>query len=95
MTSDPTPMLDTAKTASANHPPETAEEAKLPPGRRLVDGVTAAGKIGCSYRHWLRLCDGGLAPYGIKLGHLRRWDLVELDAWIANACKPVRRGAGR
>lgn len=67
-----------------------------PPGRRLVDGRTAAAKAGCSYRHWLRLCDAGKAPYGFKLGALRRWDLQELDTWIAGGCPTVRQaGAAR
>lgn len=61
------------------------------PGRRLVDGRTAAAKVGCSYRHWLRLADSGKAPPGIKLGALRRWDLAALDAWIAGGCRPMRR----
>ena len=65
-----------------------------PPGRRLVDGPTAAAKLGCSYRHFLRLADSGKAPYGTKLGALRRWDLDELDAWIANGCRPVRQAGG-
>ena len=61
------------------------------PGRRLVDGPAAAAKAGCSYRHWLRLADAGKAPHGIKLGALRRWDLDELDHWIADGCPSVRR----
>lgn len=63
-------------------------------GRRLVDGPTAAAKAGCSYRHWLRLADAGKAPPGIKLGALRRWDLDELDRWIADGCPNVRRAGG-
>ena len=51
-------------------------------GRRLVNGPTAAAKAGCSYRHWLRLA-------------LRRWDLDELDEWIANGCPPVSRMGGQ
>ena len=65
-----------------------------PPGRRLVDGPTAASKMNCSYRTWLRLADAGKAPFGTKLGTLRRWDLGELDAWIQEGCKPVRRVGG-
>lgn len=60
------------------------------PGRRLVGGLVAAAKAGCSYRHWLRLCDAGKAPPGMKLGALRRWDLSELDAWIAAGCPSMR-----
>ncbi len=65
-----------------------AETANLP-GRRLVDLDVAAGKVGCSPRNWLRLCSNGKAPFGYKVGALRRWDLAELDAWIAGGSKPV------
>lgn len=69
---------------------------KLPPvagsGRHLIDVDAAAAKADCSPRHWLRLCDAGLAPWGCKLGSLRRWDASELDAWIAGGCNPVRDG---
>jgi predicted DNA-binding transcriptional regulator AlpA len=41
------------------------------------------------------LADGGKAPPGIKLGALRRWDLDELDEWIANGCPPVSRMGGQ
>jgi predicted DNA-binding transcriptional regulator AlpA len=73
-------------------PPATA--GNTPPGRRLVDGPSAAAKMGCSYRHWLRLADSGRAPGGLKLGALRRWDLDALDAWIQGGCKPVRTVRG-
>ncbi|MDB5294892.1 MAG: hypothetical protein JWO31_875 [Phycisphaerales bacterium] len=43
-----------------------------------------------SKRAWLRLCDGGRAPWGVKLGGRRLWDAAELDAWMAGGCKPVR-----
>jgi hypothetical protein len=33
-------------------------------------------------------------PPGVKLGALRRWDAEQLEAWIANGCKPWRT-AGR
>jgi predicted DNA-binding transcriptional regulator AlpA len=63
-------------------------------GRRLIDGRAAARKAGCSFRHWLRMCESGLAPRGYKLGFLRRWDETELDRWIAGGCKPVQRAEG-
>lgn len=62
--------------------------------RYLITGREAARKIGVSYRHWLRLCDGGLAPWGIKLRSLRRWDVVELDRWIFDGCPAVRSVKG-
>lgn len=66
------------------------DSATILPGRRLVDGRTAAAKAGCSYRHWLRMCDAGLAPWGCKLGSLRRWSVEEIDRWIADGCPRVR-----
>lgn len=58
--------------------------------RRLIDGPTCATILGVSYRHWLRLCDSGAAPWGVKLGHLRRWDEAQLDQWITDGCPSVR-----
>jgi predicted DNA-binding transcriptional regulator AlpA len=60
--------------------------------RRLIDMRAAAKKAGCSTRHWLRLCDAGMAPPGVKLGALRRWDEIEIDAWIAAKCPPIDGG---
>lgn len=85
---------DTLKPVELSMPPaEATTGVETPPGRRLVDGRTAAAKCGCSYRHFLRLADSGLAPYGIKLGHLRRWLLDGpggLDDWLSGGCRPVR-----
>ncbi len=60
-----------------------------PLGRQLIDGPAAARKLGCSYRHWLRMADASMAPRGVKLGSLRRWDVAEIDAWIAAGCPRV------
>ena len=59
------------------------------PQRRLIDGRASALKAGCSHRHWLRLVDAGLAPAGMKLGALRRWDENAIDAWIVGGCRPL------
>lgn len=58
--------------------------------RRLVgiDDV-CPGRVQMSARAWLRLCDAGRAPWGVKLGGRRLWDAAELDAWIAGGCRPV------
>lgn len=61
---------------------------------RLIDGRAAAQKVGCSHRHWLRLCDDGLAPAGVKLRALRRWDEREIDTWIAAGCPPRQHRNG-
>ena len=70
------------------------EPSTSPATRRLIDANGAARKAGCSSRHWLRLCDVGMAPWGVKLGALRRWDEAEIDAWIAGGCKPVQQQGG-
>lgn len=67
----------------------------LPTSKRLIDLAAFAAKIGCSRSHALRLADSGKAPWGFKLGRLRRWDEGELDTWISSGCKPVRNGGTR
>jgi predicted DNA-binding transcriptional regulator AlpA len=46
---------------------------------------------GMSWRTVYRYADAGLMPYGLKIGTLRRWDLDEVERWIAGGCKPVRK----
>lgn len=60
----------------------------------LIDARKAAARCGMSVRTWLRLADAGRAPWGIKLGGLRRWNVAELDQWIAGGCRRVRSGKG-
>ncbi|MFM9961847.1 MAG: helix-turn-helix transcriptional regulator [Planctomycetaceae bacterium] len=66
----------------------------MPPGRMLIDVRTVAAKYGADERSIFRWADAGRIPFGIKLGSLRRWDLAEIDAHIANGAKPIRH-AGR
>jgi hypothetical protein len=47
-------------------------------------------KVDISKRGFLRLCDSGRAPWGIKLGGRRLWNLEEIDSWIREGCPPVR-----
>jgi excisionase family DNA binding protein len=61
-----------------------------PPGRHLIDAKEVARRLGCSWRHVLRLADAGLMPWGVKLGALRRWDSREIEEFIAGGCKSVR-----
>ena len=50
-------------------------------------------KVDMSKRGWLRLCDAGLAPWGLKLGGRRLWNLDQIDEWIQNGCPRCdRRG---
>jgi predicted DNA-binding transcriptional regulator AlpA len=78
---------------TSNSPPEPAAGALL---RRLIDAKGVGRILGCSWRHVLRLADQSVLPWGYKLGSLRRWDLSEIEAFIASGCKPVRQaGRGR
>ncbi len=63
-------------------------------GRKLGDVNAVATKCACSPRHVYRLSDAGRMPSPRKLGALVRWDLDEIDAWIADGCKPVRGSNG-
>ena len=58
--------------------------------RRLGDCKAVGQVLGCSWRTVIRLADRGAIPTGFKLGALRRWDLVELDTFIASGCKPPK-----
>ena len=62
----------------------------LPLGRRLIDVHTVAAKYEADERSIFRWADAGKIPFGVKLGSLRRWDLAEIDAHIANGCRPIR-----
>jgi excisionase family DNA binding protein len=63
-----------------------------PPRRRLLVAAEVAELLGCSWRHILRMADRGDMPWGVKVGHLRRWDVAEIEKWIEGSCKPVRNG---
>jgi excisionase family DNA binding protein len=58
--------------------------------RRLGDAKTVGGVLGCSWRTVYRLADSGKIPAGFKLGALRRWDLAEIESFIAGGCKPPK-----
>jgi predicted DNA-binding transcriptional regulator AlpA len=69
----------------STQPIESAATTGQP--RRLIDARQVGRLLGCSWRHVLRLADTGLLPWGVKLGRLRRWDLSEIDSFIASGCK--------
>ena len=71
------------QSSSTNAPP-------VPPGRMLIDVQTVAAKYGADERSIFRWADAGKIPFGVKLGSLRRWDIAEIDAHIANGCRPIR-----
>lgn len=54
-----------------------------------VDDV--ASILTMSPSHVYRLADGGKMPRPIKVGALVRWPRAEIESWIANGCKPLRK----
>jgi excisionase family DNA binding protein len=64
-------------------------------GRKLGGVNAVAEKFSCSARTVYRLSDSGRMPAPLRLGSLVRWDLEEIDNWIANGCPTRRKGAGR
>jgi len=74
---------------------KSGQVARRPPGRRLGDVRVVGEKLSCSTRHVYRLADAGRMPSPLRLGALVRWDLDEVDRWIAAGCPSYRKGAGR
>jgi predicted DNA-binding transcriptional regulator AlpA len=63
----------------------------LPAGdRRLADAKAVGRVLDLSWRTVYRLADAGKIPAGFKLGASRRWDLAEIETFIAGGCKPPR-----
>lgn len=73
----------------------TATMSERATGRKLGDVKAVAGKLDCSARHVYRLADAGRMPAPVRLGSLVRWDLDEIDRWIAAGCPSCRKGTGR
>jgi predicted DNA-binding transcriptional regulator AlpA len=71
------------------------DTASTPKQTRQLGDAKAVGRLlGCHWRTVYRFADAGRIPWGTKIGALRRWDLTEIDAFIANGCKPPKaRGA--
>ena len=59
-------------------------------GQRLIDAKQVGVLARMSSRTVYRYADGGLMPWGVKIGHLRRWDAEVVNRWIAEGCRPVR-----
>lgn len=71
------------------------EPVKFANRPRLGDADEVGRICGYSKRSVLRFSDRGLMPFGRKIGALRRWDLNEVEAWIAGGCKPIRTAGKR
>jgi predicted DNA-binding transcriptional regulator AlpA len=56
--------------------------------RRLGGAKVVARMLDLSWRTVYRLADAGMIPAGFKIGASRRWDLSEIEAFIATGCKP-------
>ena len=65
--------------------PSVVEPAKL------LDVRAVAARLDCSVRHVYRLSDAARMPKPVRLGSLVRWRADELDQWIADGCRPIRR----
>lgn len=63
--------------------------------RRLGDVKDVAAITKQSTRSVMRNADRGAMPLGYKIGALRRWDLDEIESWIAGGCKPIRLAGKR
>jgi predicted DNA-binding transcriptional regulator AlpA len=61
----------------------------------LLDLKAVSQMCNCSGRHFLRLADRGDAPWGRKLGAVRRWSREEIVDWIRGGCKPVYQSGRR
>ena len=72
----------------------TATTHERATGRKLGDVRAVAEKLDCSPRHIYRLADAGRMPAPVRLGSLVRWDLDEIDRWIAAGCPAVRNVKG-
>lgn len=61
------------------------------PAAALLDVRAVAALLDCSPRHVYRMADAGQLPAPVRLGALVRWRRQDLDAWLADGCRPVRR----
>jgi predicted DNA-binding transcriptional regulator AlpA len=73
---------------------QTTELAVRQPAR-LGDAKQVGARVGVSWRTVYRYADSGLMPRGLKIGTLRRWDMDQIETWIAGGCKPVRHPGGK
>ncbi len=59
--------------------------------RRLCDVRDLEVILKKSARSIFRDADAGRMPWGYKIGASRRWDIGEIEQWIAAGCQPVRK----
>jgi excisionase family DNA binding protein len=57
---------------------------------RLGNAKAVGRMLDLSWRTVYRLADAGKLPAGFKIGASRRWNLAEVESWVANGCKPPK-----
>jgi len=62
---------------------------------KFLDARGCAARYGFSWRHWLRLVDGGKAPPPVRFGRLVRWSVSSLEEWETAGCPSCRKGGAR
>jgi len=65
------------------------------PEAALLDVKAVAKLLECSTRSVRRLADAGRMPAPLKIGALLRFRRADVEAWIANGCKPIRAAGKR
>ena len=60
------------------------------PEAALLDVKAVAKILECSTRSVRRLADAGRMPAPLKIGALLRFRRADIEAWIANGCRPIR-----
>jgi predicted DNA-binding transcriptional regulator AlpA len=66
------------------------EKNSVSSNRRLGNCKDVGIVLKCSCSTVYRLADAGKIPYGFKLGNMRRWDMGDLENFIASGCKPPK-----
>ena len=70
--------------------PNTTGNVPVVNTSRLVGiGDVAGPLVKISRRAWLRLCEQGKAPWGIKLNVRRLWDRALIERWIDGGCPAI------
>ncbi len=69
----------------------THEISSTPAQAALLDINAVAQLLDCSARHVRRMVHAGHFPQPVRLGGtLVRWRRAEVDAWLAQGCKPIQ-----
>ncbi len=72
-------ILSGMSTQKHNHEPE----------RLAWNALELAKQLGISERHlWAMLAEGRLGPQPLAFGRAKRWNIVEVQAWLAAGAPP-------